>query len=316
MFNESQVLPTLLARLTKVLDSVPESAEIVFIDDGSNDGTWELLQALPPSSSRHHCIKLSRNFGKEAALTAGLEQACGLAVIILDSDLQDPPELIPKMIARWRDGFDVVNMKRRSRLGETWFKRFSAAAFYKIINNMADSPVPENVGDFRLMSRQVVDSVNALPERNRFMKGILSWPGFSQVTINFDRDPRLAGNTKWNYSKLVGLAIDGITAFSIKPLRLASWAGMMTAFAAFIYGIWVLIKTVFWGESVAGYPSMMIVQVALAGIQLLAIGIIGEYLGRVFIEVKGRPLYIIEESRLKSSRAVDVPKYHAVSGSK
>ncbi|NRD75517.1 glycosyltransferase family 2 protein [Shewanella sp. VB17] len=295
VYNEAEVLQPLFSRLSQVLANIPESSEIVFIDDGSSDNTWELLQQLPASYSEHQCIRLSRNFGKEAAMTAGLEQARGLAVILLDADLQDPPELIPQMIEAWRAGFDVVNMKRRKRLGESWFKRLSAAVFYRIINRMSESPVPENVGDFRLISRQVVDSITALPERNRFMKGILSWPGFSQTEILFDRDPRYLGSTKWNYSKLVGLAMDGITSFSIKPLRLATWAGVLTALSAFSYGAWVFLKTVLWGETVAGYPSLMIVQVALAGVQLLALGLIGEYLGRVFMEVKRRPVYLISE---------------------
>jgi glycosyltransferase involved in cell wall biosynthesis len=303
IYNEAEVLPPLIARLNRVLSSIPESAEIVFIDDGSCDNTWELLQQLPVNSCEHQCIRLSRNFGKEAAMTAGLEQARGLAVILLDADLQDPPELIPQMLEAWRSGFDVVNMKRKKRLGESWFKRFSAAAFYRIINGMAESPVPENVGDFRLLSRQVVDCINSLPERNRFMKGILSWPGFSQTEILFDRDPRYLGETKWNYSKLVGLAMDGITSFSIKPLRLATWAGIFTALSAFTYGGWVLLKTMLWGETVVGYPSLMIVQVALAGVQLLALGLIGEYLGRVFMEVKQRPIYLISEVEHRRSRS-------------
>lgn len=303
VYNESEVLQPLVSRLTRVLSGIPESSEIVFIDDGSSDNTWELLQKLPVTSSEHQCIRLSRNFGKEAAMTAGLEQARGLAVILLDADLQDPPELIPQMLEAWREGFDVINMKRRKRLGESWFKRFSAAAFYRVINSMSESPVPENVGDFRLISRQVVDSINALPERNRFMKGILSWPGFSQTEILFDRDPRYLGETKWNYSKLIGLAMDGITSFSIKPLRLATWAGLLTALSAFSYGGWVLLKTLLWGETVAGYPSLMIVQAALAGVQLLALGLIGEYLGRVFMEVKQRPVYLISEvEQQRSSR--------------
>jgi len=311
MYNEAEMLQPLFSRLSQVLSSIPESSEIVFIDDGSSDNTWDLLQQLPVSASEHQCIRLSRNFGKEAAMTAGLEQARGLAVILLDADLQDPPELIPQMLQAWREGFDVVNMKRRKRVGESWFKRLSAAAFYRVINGMAESPVPENVGDFRLISRQVVDSINTLPERNRFMKGILSWPGFSQTEILFDRDPRHLGETKWNYSKLIGLAMDGITSFSIKPLRLATWAGLLTALSAFTYGGWVFLKTVLWGGEVAGYPSLMIVQVALAGVQLLALGLIGEYLGRVFMEVKQRPIYLIREVEQQQSTRTGVSNAEA-----
>ncbi|WP_076411828.1 glycosyltransferase family 2 protein [Shewanella sp. UCD-KL12] len=308
MFNESEVIRPLFKRLSKVLSQVSVTSEIIFIDDGSSDDTWQLVQQLPLSVSEHQCIKLSRNFGKEAAMTAGLEQARGLCVILLDADLQDPPELIPQMLEAWRDGADVVNMKRDERHGESWFKRFSAAAFYRVINSMSDSAVPENVGDFRLLSRQVVDSINSLPERNRFMKGILSWPGFSQVTILFDRDPRFIGETKWNYPKLVGLAMDGITSFSIKPLRLATWAGLLTALSAFIYGIWVLVKTSIWGDAVAGYPSMMIIQLGLAGIQLLALGMMGEYIGRIFMEVKQRPIYVIGDVTHQVSGRDRTPK--------
>ncbi len=293
MFNESEVIKPLFKRLSRVLSQVSVTSEIIFVDDGSTDDSWSQVQRLPLSASEHQCIKLSRNFGKEAAMTAGLEQARGLCVILLDADLQDPPELIPQMLEAWREGADVVNMRRDERHGESWFKRFSAAAFYRVINAMSESAVPENVGDFRLLSRQVVDSINSLPERNRFMKGILSWPGFKQVTLIFDRDPRFVGETKWNYRKLLGLAMDGITSFSIKPLRLATWAGLLTALSAFFYGIWVLIKTSIWGDAVAGYPSMMIIQLGLAGIQLLALGLMGEYIGRIFMEVKQRPIYVI-----------------------
>ena len=295
MFNESQSLDVLMQRLNGVLSTMTEHCELVFVDDGSTDNTWALLQQLSLSHGEHQCIKLSRNFGKEAAMSAGLAQARGLAVILLDADLQDPPELIPQMLAAWRDGFEVVNMRRKKRLGETWIKRFSAGCFYRLMNWMSDSPVPENVGDFRLLSRQVVDHINAMPERNRFMKGILSWPGFSQTTIEFDRDPRCVGETKWNYGKLVGLAMDGITSFSFKPLRLATWFGVSIGLSSLVYGAWIVIKTLVFGEVVAGYASMMAVQLFLAGIQLLALGLIGEYLGRVFMEVKQRPVFIVDQ---------------------
>ncbi|MCL1146588.1 glycosyltransferase family 2 protein [Shewanella marinintestina] len=303
LFNESLMIKPLIERLTKVLSQLDERCEIVFVDDGSSDDSWLQVSQLPLVDNEYQCIKLSRNFGKEAAMSAGLEHARGLAVIMLDADLQDPPELIPDMLAQWRAGYDIVNMKRKKRLGETWFKRFSASCFYKLMNWVSDSPVPENVGDFRLMSRQVVDSIKALPERNRFMKGLFSWPGFSQKTLEFDRDPRFVGETKWNYGKLFGLAMDGITSFSFKPLRLATWCGVITAMSAFAYGGWIVANTLIFGGSVAGYPSLMVVQLALAGIQLLALGLIGEYLGRVFVEVKQRPIYLIEEVAYRESLA-------------
>ncbi len=295
MFNESKSLDVLMTRLNSVLSQINDRCELVFIDDGSTDETWALLQQLRLSDCEHQCIKLSRNFGKEAAMSAGLAQARGLAIILLDADLQDPPELIPQMLQAWRAGYEVVNMRRKKRLGETWFKRFSAACFYRLMNWMSDSPVPENVGDFRLLSRQVIDHINAMPERNRFMKGILSWPGFTQTTIEFDRDPRSVGETKWNYGKLVGLAMDGITSFSFKPLRLATWFGVTIGLSSLVYGAWIVLKTLVYGEAVAGYASMMAVQLFLAGIQLLALGLIGEYLGRVFMEVKQRPVFIVED---------------------
>lgn len=305
MFNEEEMIESLVTRIGNVLSTLEDKAEIVFVDDGSTDTTWVKACGIRLANCECQCIKLSRNFGKEAAMSAGLEQARGLAVIMMDADLQDPPELIPDMLATWRQGYDVVNMKRKKRLGETWFKRFSAKCFYRLMNWVSDSYVPENVGDFRLISRQVVDSINKMPERNRFMKGLFSWPGFKQKTLLFDRDPRFVGKTKWNYANLLGLAMDGITAFSFKPLRLATWCGVLTALSSFVYGIWVITKTLYFGETVAGYPSMMVVQLGLAGVQLLALGLIGEYLGRVFVEVKQRPLYLIEEVSHQMQKSQD-----------
>lgn len=293
-YNEADVLPVFHQRLTCVLDSLPDRCEIVYVDDGSTDTSRTLVERLDPGSSRVTCIGLSRNFGKESAMSAGLEHCQGLAVILLDADLQDPPELIPVMLAKWRDGYDVVNMQRRRRLGESWLKRTSAALFYRLLNTLTKVEVPENVGDFRLLSREVVDHINTLSERNRYMKGIFSWPGFRQATLPFDRDARFCGETKWNYLKLLGLAVDGITSFSIRPLRLATILGSLIALSAFVYGAVIVVKTLLFGDVVSGYPSMMVVQLALGGIQLLCIGVMGEYIGRIFIETKRRPLYIVE----------------------
>ncbi|MGF1753865.1 glycosyltransferase family 2 protein [Vibrio makurazakiensis] len=293
-FNEEEVLPEFHSRLTKVLDTLDEPSEIVYIDDGSKDGSLELVESFRSINSSISVIGLSRNFGKEAAMSAGLEHCRGQAIILLDADLQDPPELIPQMLGKWREGYDVVNMQRSQRDGETWLKRFSALSFYRVMNLLVKIDVPENVGDFRLLSREVVDHINQLPERNRYMKGIFSWPGFKQTTVQFKRDARFCGETKWNYIKLFGLAMDGITSFSIRPLRIATALGAMVAFSAFIYGTVVVAKTLFWGDPVIGYPSMMVVQLALGGIQLLSIGLLGEYIGRIFIETKRRPLYLIQ----------------------
>ncbi|CAH7013609.1 Polymyxin resistance protein ArnC, glycosyl transferase [Vibrio chagasii] len=293
-YNEQEVLEEFHSRLAKVLDSLPITSEIVYVDDGSKDNSLDVVSSFTSINSSISVIGLSRNFGKESAMSAGLEHCRGQAVILLDADLQDPPELIPQMIAKWREGYDVVNMQRRQRDGETWFKKFSAASFYKVMNAAAKIDVPENVGDFRLLSREVVDHINQLPERNRYMKGIYSWPGFRQATIQFNRDARFCGETKWNYLKLIGLAMDGITSFSIRPLRIATAVGGLVALSAFIYGMVIVFKTMMFGEPITGYPSMMVVQLALGGIQLLSIGLMGEYIGRIFIETKNRPLYLIQ----------------------
>jgi glycosyltransferase involved in cell wall biosynthesis len=293
-YNEQDVLPEFHRRLTATLDEIPIVSEIVYIDDGSTDKSQALVESFSLSSSLIRCISLSRNFGKESAMSAGLKHCQGEAIILIDSDLQDPPELIPNLLAKWREGNDVVNMQRSDRLGESWFKRFSAACFYKLLNSIAKLEVPENVGDFRLLSREVVNHINQLPERNRYMKGLFSWPGFRQTTMTFQRDARFCGETKWNYLKLLGLAVDGITSFSIRPLRIATIIGALTATAAFLYGSFIVTKTVFLGEPVSGYPSIRVIQLALGGIQLLCIGLMGEYIGRIFIETKQRPLYLIQ----------------------
>ncbi|MFK0570525.1 glycosyltransferase family 2 protein [Endozoicomonas sp.] len=293
-FNEAEVLPEFHRRLTAVLDGLKRRSEIIYIDDGSTDDSRSLVSSFPASKSDVFCIQLSRNFGKEAAMSAGLEHTRGQAVILLDADLQDPPELIPAMMAEWEKGFDVVNMQRRHRNGESWFKRSSARLFYRLLNILAQSEIPENVGDFRLLDRKVIHHINQLPERNRYMKGIFAWPGFEQTTVSFERDARFCGSSKWNYLKLLGLAVDGITSFSIKPLRLATLMGILIAFSAFCYGLMVVLKTLIIGDPVSGYPSMMVVQLGLGGIQLLSIGLLGEYIGRIFIETKARPLYLTQ----------------------
>ncbi|WP_406733977.1 glycosyltransferase family 2 protein [Vibrio scophthalmi] len=298
-FNEESVLPALHQRLTKVLDALPERCEIVYVDDGSHDGSLAIVECFQSSTSLVRSISLSRNFGKESAMSAGLQYSHGEAVVLIDADLQDPPELIPEMLAKWREGFDVVNMQRQSRHGETWLKRQSAALYYRLLNTLVKSSIPENVGDFRLLSRRVVEHINQLPERNRYMKGIFAWPGFNQVTLTFDRDPRFCGETKWNYFKLLGLAVDGITAFSIRPLRLATVVGALVAGSAFVYGLVIVLKTMLWGDPTVGYPSLMVVMLALGGIQLLSIGLLGEYIGRIFIESKQRPLYLVQSVKEK-----------------
>lgn len=303
VYNESESIAECHSRVCSVLTGMNETSEIIYINDGSNDDSWQQLFTLrsPSSNISIVTINLSRNFGKEAAMSAGLVEAKGDAVILLDADLQDPPELIPEMLVEWRKGYDVVDMKRKSRDGESWFKVFTASLFYKVINHLSDLQIPENVGDFRLLDRKVVEKINLLPEKTRFMKGLFAWPGFRRTTLEFNRDPRIAGETKWNYTKLVHLAFEGITSFSTKPLRIATIAGLATSAAAIAMMIFVLFKTILFGEAVAGYPTLITVILLLGGVQLLSIGLMGEYVGRLFIEAKGRPLYLIMDKNNASS---------------
>ena len=297
-YNEEEVLPIFHARLVAALTNIKEIEgrwEVIYVNDGSKDGTLRILKELQLIDPAIGVVALSRNFGKEAAMSAGLKLARGDAVILIDSDLQDPPELIGEMVRVWQQGADVVNMKRSSRQGETWFKKASAAWFYKVINWLSEVHIPENVGDFRLLSRRAVDALNQLPERNRFMKGLFAWIGFKQVVVEYDRHPRAAGETKWPYLALLNFAIEGITGFSVVPLRLASYAGFLTAFSAFIYALFLLVKTLTIGDSVKGFPTLILTILILGGLQLMAMGIIGEYLGRLFMESKRRPLFLIDE---------------------
>ena len=297
-YNEEEVLPIFHARLVAALANVKELEgrwEVIYVNDGSKDGTLRILKELQLTDPAIGVAALSRNFGKEAAMSAGLKLARGDAVILIDADLQDPPELIGDMVRVWQQGADVVNMKRSSRQGETWFKKASAAWFYKVINWVSEVHIPENVGDFRLLSRRAVDALNQLPERNRFMKGLFAWIGYKQVVVEYDRHPRAAGETKWPYLKLLNFAIEGITGFSVVPLRLASYAGFLTALSAFIYALFLLVKTLMIGDSVRGFPTLILTILILGGLQLMAMGIIGEYLGRLFMESKRRPLFLIDE---------------------
>ena len=296
LHNESLTLSELLARLETAIATLSIPAEVILVDDGSSDSTWLDMSFYTPRNFSTHCIALSRNFGKEAALTAGLQAVRGKAVVILDADCQDPPELMRDMLQEWKQGADVVNMQRRNRDGESWFKRLTSRVYHRLLSALSEVPIPKNVGDFRLLDRRVVDEINRLGERNRYMKGILAWPGFTQVTLEYDRQPRGAGESKWNYWQLYCLAVSGITSFSNKPLRIASWLGITVALSTFAYGLWVLLRTLLYGDPVSGYPSLMLVILFLGGVQLTTIGILGEYVGRIFTEVKKRPNYIVRES--------------------
>ncbi|HET8898639.1 MAG TPA: glycosyltransferase family 2 protein [Rhodanobacteraceae bacterium] len=294
-YNEASVLRAFQQRLGTVLDGLDLPARVLYVDDGSSDDTWPLIESLAAADARVSGLRLSRNFGKEAALSAGLDHVddAAVAVVVIDADLQDPPELIPELIARWRDGGDAVYAVRSSRAGETVFKKFTSAAFYRVMERVADTAIPRDTGDFRLLSRRALDALRQLPERQRFMKGLFAWIGFRQIGVPYQRDGRHAGRSKWNYPRLLNLAIEGITSFSTAPLRLATLAGVITSLLAFGFGTWVLLKALLWGDPVRGYPSLMIVMLFLGGMQLLALGVIGEYLGRTYTESKQRPLYFV-----------------------
>ena len=296
-YNEAAVLQAFQQRLATVLDTLDLDAEVLYVDDGSSDDTWRLIRNFTATDPRVGGVCLSRNFGKEAALSAGLDQVGEDtdAVVVIDADLQDPPELIPQLVAQWRQGSDVVYAVRTTRAGETRFKRFTAAAFYRTMGRLSDTPIPHDTGDFRLLSRRALQALRRLPERQRFMKGLFAWIGFEQTGIRYQRDPRHSGRSKWNYWRLWNLAVEGITSFSTLPLRIATWAGLLTSLTAFGFGAWVLLKALIWGDPVRGYPSLMTVILFLGGVQLLALGVIGEYLGRIYAETKQRPLYLIRE---------------------
>lgn len=293
VYNEQEVLPQFHRRLQAVLDALPGSAEVLYVDDGSTDSTLESLSNLRKSDPRVGVLMLSRNFGKEIALTAGIDHVRGDAVVVIDADLQDPPELIPELVREWRRGFDVVYAKRSSRQGDSLLKRATAYAFYRVIQRVGRVRIPEDTGDFRLLSRRAVDALGKLREQHRFMKGLYSWIGYRQTAVPYRRNARIAGGSKWSFWQLWNFALEGITSFTTVPLRAATYLGLIIAMAAFAYAMLIILKTLLYGDPVPGYPSLMVVVLLLGGIQLMFIGIIGEYLGRVFDEAKGRPLYFV-----------------------
>ncbi len=294
MYNEESNLASLFSRLQAVLHGVTDSYEIVCVNDGSSDGTLERLLEISQRDPRVIVVDLARNFGKEIALTAGLDHARGRAVIPIDADLQDPPELIADFVQKWREGYEVVYAQRRTRKGETLVKLASANLFYRTINKMTEIRIPHNTGDYRLLDRRVVEVLRQMPERTRFMKGLFAWVGFRQLAVEFDRDPRLSGQTKWNYIKLWRLALDGITSFTSVPLKIWSYLGGVIALIAFVYMLFLVLRTTIFGVDVPGYASIMVIVLFLGGIQLLGIGILGEYIGRIFDEVKRRPMYVVK----------------------
>ncbi len=295
-YNEAPVLDQLMTRLGNLASNVKDyNFEFLFVNDGSKDKTLEIIKGFAEIDPRVSYVNLSRNFGKEIGMIAGLDHVTGDATVVIDADLQDPPELIPEMIKLWEEGYDDVYAKRKSREGETALKKFTSKMYYKTLQSITRIPIQEDTGDFRLLDRRVVEALKEFRESQRNTKAMFSWVGFHKKEILYDRDPRAAGETKWNYVKLVELAIDGITSFTTAPLRIATYAGIIVSLLAFLYLIFLVIRTAILGTDLAGYPSMMAVILFLGGVQLLSLGIIGEYVGRIFNETKQRPLYLIEE---------------------
>ncbi len=294
-FNEEKVVRHFFAEMDEVTANLDCVVEYVCVNDGSRDNTLELLRAQLDNRRPMRIVNFARNFGKEAAMTAGFQHARGQAVVVIDADLQDPPGLIADFLAKWREGYDVVYGVRASRDSDTLVKRGTARAFYRIFNSIASTPIPYNAGDFRLMDRRVVDALLALPERNRFMKGLFAWVGFRQTGVEFVRDPRVAGKSSWNYLQLWNFALDGVTSFSIVPLRMASLVGAAISLVGFAYAAYLVARTLALGVDVPGYASIVVIMLFLGGVQLLCLGLIGEYLGRLYIEAKDRPLFIIAD---------------------
>ncbi len=295
VYNEMEVLPEFHSRVGRVLDDLPVNSEIVYVNDGSTDESLLILNKIHEQDSRVAVLDLSRNFGKEIAMTAGLHKAQGDAVIVIDADLQDPPELIPRLIDEWQKGFDVIYAKRVRRDGEPAFKKLTAHLFYRLMRMIGQIKIPEDTGDYRLLSRRAVDALNTLSEQHRFMKGLFTWIGYRQKAVIYERDPRHAGKSKWNYWHLWNFAIEGITSYSSAPLKLASYLGLLTALGSFVFGLFIIVRTILYGDPVQGYPSMIVIILFLGGVQLMSIGVLGEYVGRIFTETKRRPLYFVNK---------------------
>lgn len=307
-YNEQEVLGEFHRRVTEVMAGLGCQYEIVLVNDGSRDNTLALMYALRERDPHISVVDLSRNFGKEIALSAGLDHTKGDVVVVLDSDLQDPPELIPQMLDIWREGYDVVYGMRTARDGETWFKKTTAKYFYRLIKSVSRVDIPKDTGDFRLMSRRAVAALSRLREEHRFMKGLFAWVGFPSSPFLYKRDPRAAGETKWNYWKLWNFALEGITSFTVAPLKVSTYLGMLIAVLALLYAVFVIWKALVYSDPVRGYPSLMTVVLFLGGVQLISVGLLGEYVGRIFNEVKRRPLYLVNrllQSELPGTPALD-----------
>jgi dolichol-phosphate mannosyltransferase len=304
IFNEEAVIPELHAHLQEFLGKLALDAEVLFVNDGSRDRSMELLRGIAAGEPRYRVLSFARNFGHQTAITAGLDYARGKAVVVMDADLQDPPEVVLDMVAKWREGFDVVYGKRRTRAGETFFKLVTAAVFYRVFTAMIPIDVPLDTGDFRLMSRRVVVALRELRETHRFVRGMVAWVGFKQTAVLYDRPSRFAGETKYPLRKMVRFAIDGITSFSILPLRFATYLGMLVAVFSVATAIWALVARFVMHATVQGWTAVVVLVALLAAAQLLMIGILGEYVGRIYEEVKRRPLYVVGD-RVNLDRAPD-----------
>ncbi|RAV01788.1 glycosyltransferase family 2 protein [Paenibacillus sp. YN15] len=311
MYNEEEVIEGTYRRLKKVMSTAGEPYELLFVNDGSRDRCAEIIREYAFWDSNVRLLEFSRNFGHQVAITAGMDHAAGDAVILIDADLQDPPELILRMIAKWKEGYDVVYAQRLKRKGETWFKRATASAFYRVLRTCTDTPIPVDTGDFRLMDRRIVDEMKRLPEKNRFVRGLVSWVGFRQTAIEYEREERLAGETKYPFRKMMKLCLDGITSFSSKPLKLAGYAGALMSAAGFVYLVYILCLAVFTDSAVKGWTSLMGITLLLDGVILLMMGILGEYVGRIYDESKNRPLYILKEGGAQEKKPEPV-RYRTV----
>lgn len=314
-FNEAAGLPQFHARLVEVARALEDKrglpVEVVYVDDGSKDNTFAVADALPADALDVQTISLSRNFGKEAALMAGLEHARNGAVLFMDADGQHPPDLIDTLVGRWlEDGYDVVYTAKAHRENESWLMRAGVKSFYWLINFRSRHKIPEDAGDFRLLSPRAAAALRRMPERNRFFKGLASWIGFRQVRIDYEPAERSHGKTSWSYTSLIGLSIEGLTSFSVAPLRVASLLGVVMAAAALVFGVSILYETVIYGKSVPGYPSLVVGIMVLGGVQLVMIGILGEYIGKILSEQKARPIYFVAEHHVKSEAEGSIKAPH------
>ncbi len=303
VYSEEAVIPTLLERMTRLVEQLPERAEIVLVNDGSRDNSLQLMTQLTKDDERFRVVNLSRNYGHQTAVTAGLHAARGDAVITMDADLQDPPEVVPELVQKWREGNHIVLARRKARAGESMFKRATAAAFYRIIRRLSSIDMPLDVGDFRLLDRKVVDALSNMPEQDRYLRGMISWVGFQTAEVSFMREERAAGESKYPLRAMIRLALNGLLGFSDVPLRLALWFGMVISVLALLFGLYILLSWFFGGEVVEGWTSNILIVTMLGGLQLLMIGVVGLYIGRIHNEVKRRPLYFVDPDT--AARAAD-----------